>query len=116
MPPKKKTTTTPKAKVKSSTKNTTPRAKKPSLTPAKKPTVKKTATRKPTTKKKPEPKPKRKKLSQEEMFPFESFPFRLEYQDGKDTRICHFECEEHRDKLINRYKLKKGSYFIDNAT
>ena len=69
---------------------------------------------KPRTKKKPEL--KRKKLSQEEMFPFESFPFRLEYQDGKDTRICHFECEEHREKLINRYKLKKGSYFIDNAT
>ena len=69
---------------------------------------------KPRTKKKPEL--KRKKLSQEEMFPFESFPFRLEYQDGNDTRICHFQCEEHRDKLINRYKLRKGSYFIDNAT
>ena len=89
-------------------------------------TVKKkvTTTSKPKTKPKPKAKPKakkepelkRKKLSQEEMFPFESFPFRLEYQDGKDTRICHFECEEHRDKLINRYKLKKGSYFIDNAT
>ena len=116
MPPKKKTTTTPKAKVKSSTKNITPRAKKPSLTPAKKPTVKKTATRKPTAKKKPELKPKRKKLSHEEMFPFETFPFRLEYIDGNDTRICHFQCEEHRDKLINRYKLRKGSYFIDNAT
>ena len=116
MPPKKKTTTTPKAKVKSSTKNITPRAKKPSLTPAKKPTVKKTATRKPTTKKKPELKPKRKKLSHEEMFPFETLPFRLEYIDGNDTRICHFQCEEHRDKLINRYKLRKGSYFIDTLT
>ena len=89
-------------------------------------TVKKkvTTTPKPKTKPKPKAKPKakkepelkRKKLSQEEMFPFESFPFRLEYQDGKDTRICHFECEEHREKLINRYKLKKGSYFIDTLT
>ena len=69
---------------------------------------------KPRTKKKPEL--KRKKLSQEEMFPFESFPFRLEYQDGNDTRICHFECEEHRIKHIQRYKLRKGSYFIDTLT
>ena len=116
MPQKKKTTTTPKAKVKSSTKNITPLAKKPSLTPAKKPTVKKTATKKPTTKKKPELKPKRKKLSHEEMFPFKAFPFRLEYKDGNDTRICHFECEEHRAKHIQRYKLRKGSYFSDNLT
>ena len=85
-------------------------------------TVKKkvTTTPKPKTKPKPkvkkEPELKRKKLSQEEMFPFESFPFRLEYIDGNDTRICHFQCEEHRDKLINRYKLKKGSYFIDTLT
>ena len=87
-------------------------------------TVKKkvTTTPKPKTKAKPKPRTKkkpelkRKKLSQEEMFPFESFPFRLEYQDGNDTRICHFECEEHREKLINRYKLKKGSYFIDTLT
>ena len=87
-------------------------------------TVKKkvTTTPKPKTKAKPKPRTKkkpelkRKKLSQEEMFPFESFPFRLEYIDGNDTRICHFQCEEHRDKLINRYKLRKGSYFIDNAT
>ena len=116
MPPKKKTTTTPKAKVKSSTKNTTPLTKKPSLTPAKKPTVKKTATKKPTTKKKPALKPKRKKLSYEEMFPFETFPFRLEYTDGNDTRICHFQCEEHRDKHIKRYGLRKNKYFLDNAT
>ena len=87
-------------------------------------TVKKkvTTTPKPKTKAKPKPRTKkkpelkRKKLSQEEMFPFESFPFRLEYQDGNDTRICHFQCEEHRDKLINRYKLRKGSYFIDTLT
>ena len=95
---KKKVTATPKPKTKP----------KPKVTPKPKPKVKPKA--------KKEPELKRKKLSQEEMFPFESFPFRLEYQDGKDTRICHFECEEHREKLINRYKLKKGSYFIDTLT
>ena len=117
-----------------------PRKKSP--TPAKKPSAKKTATKKPTTtpkakaktsktpstrqkttapgkpkpRKKPEPKLKRKKLSQEEMHPFPTFPYRLEYQDGKDTRVCHFECEEHRDKHIKRYGLRKNQYFSDNAS
>ncbi len=98
--PAKKTTTTPRAKVKSSTKssgkNTTPKAKKPT-------------TKRKTTK------PKRKEISHEEMFPFESFPFRLEYTDGKEKRICHFQCEEHRTKHINRYGLKKSQYYIDDA-
>ena len=123
MPPKKKTSTTPKAKAKSSKttstrqKNTapgkpkpktTPKAKKPSSTPAKKPTARKTATKKPTF--------KRKELPIGELHPFSAFPFRLEYQDGKDKRVCHFECEQHRDKHIARYKLRKGSYAIDNLT
>ena len=141
MPPKKKTSTTPKAKAKSSTKisgkSTTPKAKKtstpptkttkqvrstpqkntapgkpkakkPSLTPVKKPSVRKTATKKPTF--------KRKELPISELHPFSAFPFRLEYQDGKDKRVCHFECEQHRDKHIARYKLRKGSYAIDNFT
>ena len=116
-------TTTPKAKAKSSKttstrqKNmapgkpkakTTTKAKKPSSTPVKKPSVRKTATKKPTF--------KRKELPISELHPFSAFPFRLEYQDGKDKRVCHFECEQHRDKHIARYKLRKGSYAIDNLT
>ena len=123
MPPKKKTSTTPKAKAKSSKttstrqKNTAPgkpkaktttKAKKPSSTPVKKPSVRKTATKKPTF--------RRKELPISELHPFSAFPFRLEYQDGKDKRVCHFECEQHRDKHIARYKLRKGSYAIDNLT
>ena len=123
MPPKKKTSTTPKAKAKSSKTTstrqkstapgkpkpkTTPKAKKPSSTPAKKPSVRKTATKKPTF--------KRKELPISELHPFSAFPFRLEYQDGKDKRVCHFECEQHRDKHIARYKLRKGSYVTDNFT
>lgn len=91
----------------------------------KKPTTKKSTTtkkpvvKKPTTKKKPavkkEPIVKRKDLPQEQMFPFEAFPFRLEYKDGTETRICHFTCDEHRTKLIERYKLRKGTYFTDDC-
>jgi len=77
--------------------------KKKSSTPAKKPSAKS------VTKK-----PKRKILSTEEMFPFEAFPFRLEYQDGNENRICHFQCEDHRIKYIKRYGLKKNQHFCDN--
>ena len=119
MPPKKKSLTpAKKPSVKSATtKNsgkttkTTPQERK---TTPKKPVA---TTKKPTTRKKPEPKPtlKRKEITPEEMFPFESMPFRLEYKDGTETRVCHFTCEEHRSKIIERYKLKKGTYFIDTA-
>jgi len=77
-----------------------------------------TTTPKPKTKPKTKPKAKvkRKELPIEDRHPFSSFPFRLEYTDGKENRICHFECEEHRTKHIQRYKLRKGSYFIDTLT
>ena len=106
--------------------------KKKSSTPAKKPTAKKSATKKPTTTPKVKEKSsktpstrrkstapgklKRKTLPPEEMHPFSSFPYRLEYQDGTETRVCHFECEEHRIKHIQRYKLRKGTFFIDTST
>jgi len=85
----------------------------------KKPVAKsKATTKKPTSRKKPEPKSifKRKELSHEEMFPYESFIYRLEYQDGTEHRVCHFQCEEHRTKYIERYKLAKGTYYIDTAS
>lgn len=131
MPPRKKTSTTPKVKAKSTktlTKSTTPTSKQP----AKKPSVRKTATKKPTVKnttktsgksttttpkkRKTTPRLKRKQLSPQEMHPFPTFPYRLEYKDGNDTRVCHFECEEHRDKHIQRYGLRKNQYFSDNLT
>ena len=101
-------TTTPKAKAKTSK---TPSTRQKTTVPGK-PKPRK----KPATRKKPEPKLKRKKLTPEEMHPFPTFPYRLEYQDGKDTRVCHFECEEHRDKHIKRYGLRTNQYFSDNAT
>ena len=116
----KKPTTTLKAKAKTSKTTSTRQKSGESGKPAS--TVKNTtkssgkSTTKPRTRKNPESKLKRKKLPPEEMHPFTAFPYRLEYKDGNDIRICHFECEEHRDKHIKRYGLRKNQYFSDNLT
>ena len=118
MPPKKKSSTPAKkpsaksATTKSSGK-TTPKTPQKRKTTPKKPVA---TTKKPTTRKKPEPKLKRKQLTPEEMHPFSTFPYRLEYQDGQDRRTCHFQTEEHRIKHIQRYGLRKNQYIIDDAT
>ena len=43
----------------------------------------------------------------EEEFPFDQFPWKLVQKDGKETRKCYFQSEEHRKKHIDRYNLKK---------
>lgn len=45
--------------------------------------------------------------NREEEFPFDQFPWKLVHKDGKETRKCYFQSEEHRKKHINRYNLKK---------
>ena len=48
--------------------------------------------------------------NREEEFPFDQFPWKLVHKDGKDgkeTRKCYFQSEEHRQKHIDRYNLKK---------
>ena len=42
-----------------------------------------------------------------EEFPFDQFPWKLIYKDGKETRKCYFQTEDHRKKHIDRYNLKK---------
>ena len=42
-----------------------------------------------------------------EEFPYDTFPWKLEYMDGKDNRLCFFENEYNRQKHIDRYHLKK---------
>ncbi len=42
-----------------------------------------------------------------EEFPFDQFPWKLVYQDGKEVRKCYFQTEDHRKKHIERYQLKK---------
>jgi hypothetical protein len=55
---------------------------------------------------------KKKELTQEELFPYDTFPIRLEHPDGKDKKICWFQCEWHLDKYIDRHKIKKRSKFV----
>lgn len=40
------------------------------------------------------------------LFPWESFPYRLELKD----RTAWFSCQEHMDKEIERYKLRPKDY------
>lgn len=46
-------------------------------------------------------------LNKEEEFPYDQFPWKLVHKDGKETRKCYFQTEEHRKKHIDRYNLKK---------
>jgi len=48
-----------------------------------------------------------------ELFPYENHPYRLEFGDKKNLTICWFECEEHLNKYIVRYKLDKKNIKID---
>lgn len=47
-----------------------------------------------------------------EWFPYEMFPIRLENKTEK--RICHFQCEEHAQKYIDRYKCDYQAYYLKN--
>jgi hypothetical protein len=40
-------------------------------------------------------------------FPYENFPYKLEHKDGKEKRVCYFECKDHLDKYLVRYNIKK---------
>ena len=44
------------------------------------------------------------------LFPYQTFPWRLEY----GRTVCHFECEEHLQKYLDRYKLKPKQYKVSN--
>ncbi len=46
-------------------------------------------------------------MDHSEEFPFDQFPWKLVYKEGTETRKCYFESENHRQKHIDRYKLKK---------
>jgi hypothetical protein len=51
-------------------------------------------------------------ISTTEKFPYATFPFRLDLIDGKDKRVCWFECQAHVDKFIKQHKLKKKDYTL----
>ena len=54
------------------------------------------------------------------LFPYETFPWRLEVNKdhhnvkGIALTVCHFECEEHLQKYLDRYKLKPKDYQVSN--
>lgn len=48
-----------------------------------------------------------------EKFPYQTFPYRLELKEGKDKRVCWFECQEHVDRFLKRQKLKKTDYSLE---
>ena len=47
------------------------------------------------------------------LFPFETMPVRLEIGDKKDKTICYFQCDEHLQKYLTRYKLDKRKIKVD---
>ena len=48
-----------------------------------------------------------------ELFPYDKFGFRLEFGEKKNSTVCYFECQEHLDKYLERYKLDKRTIKID---
>lgn len=51
-------------------------------------------------------------ISTDNKFPYATFPFRLDIKDGKESRICWFECKEHVEKFIKKHKLNKKNYVL----
>jgi len=48
-----------------------------------------------------------------ELFPYDKFGFRLEFGEKKNSTICWFECEEHLQKYLERYRLDSKTTKID---
>jgi len=54
------------------------------------------------------------------LFPYQTFPRRLEVNKdchnvkGIALTVCHFECEEHLQKYLDRYKLRPRDYKVSN--
>lgn len=46
------------------------------------------------------------------VFPYSTFPIRLEYEDKSGKVTCFFSCEEHLEKHLDRYKLNKKKAVI----
>lgn len=44
-------------------------------------------------------------MSKQILFPYSTFPIRLEYKEGKNKKICWFQHVSHLEKHIARYSL-----------
>jgi hypothetical protein len=40
-------------------------------------------------------------------FPYPSFPIRLEFKEGKQSRVCYFQEETNLKKYLTRHKINK---------
>ena len=40
-------------------------------------------------------------------FPHSSFPIRLEFKEGKTSRVCYFQDKTHLNKYLIRHKINK---------
>ena len=47
------------------------------------------------------------------LFPYQNFPYRLQFGEKKNLTVCWFECEEHLQKYLTRYKLDKRTINVD---
>jgi len=45
-----------------------------------------------------------------ELFPYETFPIRLE--DKTENKVCYFQTEGHAQKYIDRYKCVYKAYYF----
>ena len=52
-------------------------------------------------------------VTEENLFPYESFPVRLQFGEKKELTICWFKDETDLQKYLNRYKLDKRKVKID---
>ena len=59
-------------------------------------------------------------MNEEEKFPYEGFPIRLEHPDGKQegrkkppVKVCYFQHIDDANKYIKKYKIKKTECTLD---
>jgi len=50
---------------------------------------------------------KQKQLTEKDLFPHETFPYRLEYTDHNEKKVCWFQSEWDLNKYLQRYNINK---------
>ena len=51
--------------------------------------------------------PRKKQLTIEERFPHDGFPFRLEFAENGNNKVCWFTHEVYLNKHLDKYKIKE---------
>jgi hypothetical protein len=45
----------------------------------------------------------------------EVFPLTLVYKNDEEKKVCYFQCKDHLDSYIKRYKVKKSMIAIEKT-